>query len=74
MQHASHYIIPNMKSFRTTVSLSKNQLQALQQMAESSGVSVSWLIRQAVASFLTEHKEEFHPLKNKADKSERGIE
>lgn len=74
MHNASHGIILNMKSIRTTVSLSQNQLQALQQMAASSGVSVSWMIRQAVAGFLSDHKEEFNPIKHKADKSERGIE
>jgi len=63
-----------MKSVRTTVSLSQNQILALQQLAEKSGVSVSWLIRQAVAGFLSDHKEEFNPIKHKADKSERGIE
>lgn len=66
--------LSNMKSVRTTVSLSQNQIFALQQLAEKSGVSVSWLIRQAVAGFLSDHKEEFNPIKHKADKSERGIE
>ncbi|MGQ7805935.1 ribbon-helix-helix domain-containing protein [Hafnia alvei] len=74
MHIASQYITSNMKSVRTTVSLSQNQIFALQEMAEKNGVSVSWLIRQAVAGFLSDHKEEFHPIKNKADKSERGIE
>lgn len=66
--------LSNMKSVRTTASLSQNQILALQQLAEKSGVSVSWLIRQAVAGFLSDHKEEFNPIKHKADKSERGIE
>ena len=44
-----------MKSVRTTVSLSQEQYQSLLQLAESSGLSMSWVIRQAVSEFLTKH-------------------
>ncbi|MBO1518103.1 ribbon-helix-helix domain-containing protein [Oceanisphaera pacifica] len=44
-----------MKSVRTTVSLSQEQYQSLQHLAESCGLSMSWVIRQAVSEFLTKH-------------------
>lgn len=50
-----------MKSVRTTVSLPSDQYQELQQIAESNGLSISWVIRQAVGDFLTKHSD-FKPL------------
>ncbi|KAB0463728.1 MULTISPECIES: ribbon-helix-helix domain-containing protein [Vibrio] len=50
-----------MKSVRTTVSLPQEQHQALQQIAEKNGLSISWVIRQAVGEFLTNNND-FQPL------------
>ncbi|HJW57565.1 MAG TPA: ribbon-helix-helix domain-containing protein [Burkholderiaceae bacterium] len=41
-----------MKAARTTVSLSPEQLQQLQALADQHGLSLSWVIRQAVSEFL----------------------
>jgi predicted transcriptional regulator len=46
-----------MKSIRTSVSLPKEQHQFLQKLAESSNLSLSWVIRQAVAEFLKQHND-----------------
>ncbi len=55
---------PAMKSIRTTVSLTAEQLQSLQEMADMNGLSVSWLIRQAVSDFLSQHADKkFEPLR-----------
>lgn len=53
-----------MKAIRTTVSLPPEQLQRLQQMADQHGLSLAWVVRQAVSEFLerTERRGEFHPL------------
>jgi predicted transcriptional regulator len=53
-----------MKSIRTTVSLPPEQLNRLQQMANEHGLSLAWLVRQAVGEFLerAEKQGEFHPL------------
>ncbi|GAB3529170.1 ribbon-helix-helix domain-containing protein [Photobacterium alginatilyticum] len=50
-----------MKSVRTTVSLPQEQHQALQQIAEKNGLSISWVIRQAVGEFLA-NNHDFQPL------------
>jgi len=42
-----------MKTVRTTVSLPKEQYQQLQQPADQHGLSIAWLIRQAVNDFLS---------------------
>jgi predicted transcriptional regulator len=52
-----------MKSIRTSVSLPQEQHQLLQQIAQSSNLSLSWVIRQAVTEFLVQHDEKnFEPL------------
>ena len=53
-----------MKAIRTTISLPPEQLQRLQEMADQHGLSLAWLVRQAVSEFLerTEKVGEFHPL------------
>lgn len=53
-----------MKAIRTTVSLSPEQLQRLQQIADQHGLSLAWIVRQAVSEFLerTEKRGEFDPL------------
>jgi predicted transcriptional regulator len=52
------------KAIRTTISLPPEQLQRLQEMADQHGLSLAWLVRQAVNEFLerTEKRGEFHPL------------
>ena len=62
---------PAMKSIRTTVSLTAEQLQSLQEMADMNGLSVSWLIRQAVSDFLVQYANEtFEPLRSNRKESE----
>jgi predicted DNA-binding ribbon-helix-helix protein len=52
-----------MKSIRTSVSLPEQQHQLLQQVAQTSNLSIAWLIRQAVTEFLAHHGEKhFEPL------------
>ncbi|GHT88155.1 hypothetical protein AGMMS49543_25890 [Betaproteobacteria bacterium] len=53
-----------MKTVRTTVSLPPEQLKRLQRMADEHGLSLAWLVRQAVSEFLerAEKQGEFHPL------------
>ncbi|MBI2381260.1 MAG: CopG family transcriptional regulator [Gammaproteobacteria bacterium] len=53
-----------MKAIRTTVSLPPEQLLRLQQLADQHGLSLAWIVRQAVNEFLerTEKRGEFHPL------------
>lgn len=53
-----------MKAIRTTISLLPEQLSRLQRMADAHGLSLAWLVRQAVSEFLerTEKQKEFHPL------------
>ncbi len=41
-----------MKSVRTTVSLPQDQYKQLQTLADASGLSVAWVVRQAVGEFL----------------------
>ena len=41
-----------MKSVRTTVSLPQNQYEQLQALADANGLSIAWVIRQAVGDFL----------------------
>lgn len=54
----------NVKTVRTTVSLPLEQLERLQQMADEHGLSLAWIVRQAVSEFLerTEKGAPFHPL------------
>lgn len=53
-----------MKAIRTTVSLSPEQLQRLQELADRHGLSLAWIVRQAVNEFLerTEKRGGFNPL------------
>ena len=62
-----------MKAIRTTISLPPEQLQRLQEMADQHGLSLAWLVRQAVNEFLerTEKVGEFHPL-NGYQKKDQG--
>jgi predicted transcriptional regulator len=55
-----------MKAVRTTISLPLEQLQRLQEMADQHGLSLAWIVRQAVNEFLerTEKRGDFHPLAN----------
>lgn len=63
--------MPAMKSTRTTVSLTTEQLQSLQEMADVNSLSVSWLIRQAVSDFLAQHANKtFEPLRVNRKESE----
>lgn len=43
------------KPFRTTVVLTKEHRERIVALAEKSDVSVSWLIRRAIADFLAKH-------------------
>ena len=53
-----------MKAIRTTISFPPEQLQRLQDMADQHGLSLAWIVRQAVNEFLerTEKRGDFHPL------------
>jgi predicted transcriptional regulator len=53
-----------MKTNRTTVSLPAEQLERLQKMADQHGLSLAWLVRQAVSEFLerTDRQASFNPL------------
>lgn len=41
-----------MKSARTTISLPHDQLEQLQALADRHGLSLAWVIRQAISEFL----------------------
>jgi len=62
-----------MKTVRTTVSLSTDQLQQLQLLADEHDLSLAWLIRQAVSEYLDRVNEQgtFQLLKRPAMKEER---
>lgn len=59
-----------MKSIRTTVSLPSDQLEQLQALADRHGLSLAWLIRQAVSDFLerVDKRASFHPLETSSAK------
>jgi len=61
-----------MKTVRTTVSLSSDQLQQLQSLAEKHDLSLAWLIRQAVSEYLDRVNDQatFQSLKRTAMKEE----
>lgn len=61
-----------MKTVRTTVSLSTDQLQQLQLLADKHDLSLAWLIRQAVSEYLDRLNDQgtFQPLKRTAMKEE----
>lgn len=54
-----------MKTIRTTVSISSEQLFQLQSLADKHDLSLAWLIRQAVSEFLgrVEGEGSFDPFK-----------
>lgn len=62
-----------MKSVRTTVSLSTEQHEKLQALAEANGLSVAWVVRQAVGEFLdkVDTQESFNPLKQQQQGGQR---
>ncbi|WP_350447384.1 CopG family transcriptional regulator [Pseudomonas solani] len=53
-----------MKSARTTISLPPEQLEQLQVLADRHGLSLAWVIRQAINEFLArvEQPADFNPL------------
>lgn len=53
-----------MKTVRTTVTLPAEQHERLQRLADSKGLSLAWVVREAVGQFLGKHGEdaEFDPL------------
>ena len=53
-----------MKTVRTTVSLPADQHEKLQALAEANGLSVAWVVRQAVGEFLdrVEAEKSFSPI------------
>jgi predicted transcriptional regulator len=60
-----------MKSIRTSVSLPSKQHQLLQKLAESSNLSLSWVIRQAVTEFLKQHiDKDIEPLATSSSNSD----
>jgi predicted transcriptional regulator len=58
-----------MKAIRTTVSLPPKQYQQLQTLANQHGLSIAWLIRQAVNDFLS-RSESFEPMNSRPSKME----
>jgi predicted DNA-binding protein len=58
-----------MKVVRTTVSLPTEQYQQLQILADQHGLSIAWLIRQAVNEFLSK-RESFEPMNSRSPKME----
>ena len=61
------HIGATMKSVRTTVSLPQNQYEQVQALADANGLSVAWIIRQAVGDFLgkVEKDQTYNPLHTK---------
>lgn len=57
-----------MKSVRTTISLSQDQYKQLQKLADANGLSVAWVVRQAVGEFLEKvgKDQPYNPLTNKS--------
>ncbi|MCG7374485.1 ribbon-helix-helix domain-containing protein [Pseudomonas luteola] len=53
-----------MKSARTTISLAPEQLEQLQTLADRHGLSLAWVIRQAINEFLArvDQPADFNPL------------
>ncbi|WP_237045782.1 CopG family transcriptional regulator [Pseudomonas alcaligenes] len=53
-----------MKSARTTISLPPEQLEQLQALADRHGLSLAWVIRQAINEFLArvDQPADFNPL------------
>jgi predicted transcriptional regulator len=58
-----------MKAVRTTVSLPTEQYQQLQLLADQHGLSIAWLIRQAVNDFLS-RRGSFEPMNSRPSEME----
>lgn len=58
-----------MKTVRTTASIPAEQYQQLQILADQYGLSIAWLIRQAVNDFLS-RRESFEPMNSRPSKLE----
>ncbi|KPB59931.1 CopG family ribbon-helix-helix protein [Pseudomonas amygdali] len=58
-----------MKSSRTTISLTPEQLEQLQALADQHGLSLAWVIRQAISEFLArlEKPADFNPLASRKE-------
>jgi predicted transcriptional regulator len=58
-----------MKSARTTISLTPEQLEQLQALADKHGLSLAWVIRQAISEFLVrvEQPADFNPLASRKE-------
>ncbi|MNQ78390.1 Ribbon-helix-helix protein, copG family [compost metagenome] len=58
-----------MKSARTTISLTPEQLEQLQALADQHGLSLAWVIRQAINEFLArvEQPADFNPLASRKE-------
>jgi len=52
---------PTNKTVRTTFSLPEQQYKVVQAMAEKHGLSIAWLMRQAISEFLAK-SDQFTPL------------
>ncbi|MBN1008287.1 CopG family ribbon-helix-helix protein [Amphritea pacifica] len=63
-----------MKTVRTTVSLPSDQQEKLQALAEANGLSVAWMVRQAVGEFLDRvaAEESFNPLSRSPGERKEG--
>ena len=59
----------HMKSARTTISLPQDQLDQLQALADRHGLSLAWVIRQAINEFLAkvDQPASFDPLAARKD-------
>ena len=62
-----------MKAVRTSVSLPYDQHQAIQKLAEKNGLSISWVIRQAVGDFLA-NNQNLKPLSGCQGKVEESLD
>lgn len=62
-------ITNDMKSSRTTISLTPEQLEQLQALADQHGLSLAWVIRQAISEFLArlEQPADFNPLASRKE-------
>jgi predicted transcriptional regulator len=58
-----------MKAVRTTASLPTEQYQQLQLLADQHGLSIAWLIRQAVNDFLS-RRGSFEPMNSRPSEME----
>lgn len=54
------------KTVRTTFSLPEDQYKVMQEIAEKNGLSIAWLMRQAISDFL-EKSDRFSPLRSEEE-------